>query len=180
MQAIFEGLPYPQSLLQAVIRRIRAEQEVNYPRAALIKAYINRSARLANRKIVEELKVGLDLDNVNIGYRLGRLLATFEKIQKETSSNVSATVRDRFFGAASGTPLAVFGNLMRINNYYLAKLNNIGRGKKFEKLIGQIMEGIKDFPIRLCLADQGRFAVGYYHQKQDFFHKKDNSTEGGS
>ncbi len=180
MQAIFEGLPYPQSLLQAVIRRIRAEQEVNYPRAALIKAYLNRSTRLANPEIEEELKMGLDRDNVNIGYRLGRLFATLEKIQKETSSNVSATMRDRFYGAASGMPRLVFGNLMRVNNYHLAKLNNIRRGDKFERLLGQIMEGVKDFPARLCLADQGRFAVGYYHQKQDFFHKKDNSMESGS
>jgi CRISPR-associated protein Csd1 len=180
MRAIFEGLPYPQSLLQAVIRRIRAEQEVNYPRASLIKAYVNRSTRLANPKIAEELKVGLDLDNVNIGYRLGRLLATLEKIQKEASSSANTTMRDRFYGAASGTPRGVFGNLMRINHYYLIKLSKIGRGgrdRKFEQLLGQIMKGIKDFPVRLGVVDQGRFAVGYYHQKQDFFHKKDDSPE---
>ncbi|MFA5206354.1 MAG: type I-C CRISPR-associated protein Cas8c/Csd1, partial [Lentisphaeria bacterium] len=42
----------------------------------------------------------------------------------------------------------------------------------YEKLIGEIMSEIGDFPAHLPLADQGRFAIGYYHQKQDFFTKK--------
>lgn len=174
-RAILEGLPYPQTLLQAAIRRVRAEHEITYPRAALIKACINRAARYQNPQQKEELHVSLDTTNTNIGYRLGRLFATLEKIQQEASPGINATIRDRFYGAASSTPVTVFGNLMRLKNHHLAKLESAGRRVQFDKLLGEIMAGINDFPAHLRLEDQGRFAIGYYHQMQDFFTKKTNN-----
>ncbi len=175
MRAILEGLPYPQTLLQTAIRRIRAEHEITYSRAALIKACINRSTRFKNTNIKEELKMSLDENNTNIGYRLGRLFATLEKIQQEANPGINTTIRDRFYGAASGTPVAVFGNLMRLKNHHLAKLGSAGRRVFFEKRLGQIIDGVEAkiaFPAHLNLEDQGRFAIGYYHQMQDFFIKK--------
>ncbi len=177
MRAVLEGLPYPQTLLQAAIRRIRAEHEVTYPRAALIKACINRSTRKNNLTEERELTVSLEESNTNIGYRLGRLFATLEKIQAEANPGINATIRDRFYGAASGTPVTVFANLMRLKNHHLAKLDSVGRRVSFEKLIGQIMAEISDFPPHLSLADQGRFAIGYYHQTQDFYTKKTDKSE---
>ena len=172
MRTILEGLPYPQTLLQAAIRRIRAEHEIPHPRAALIKACINRSTRFKDNKQREELKVSLDENNNNIGYRLGRLFAALEKIQQEANPGINATIRDKFYGAASSTPVTVFGNLMRLKNHHLAKLENMGRRVNLERLIGQIMDGIDDFPPHLKLEDQGRFAIGYYHQMQNFYTKK--------
>lgn len=172
MRSILGGLPYPEMLLQATIRRVRAEREVSYPRAALIKACINRRTRYQDPTIQEELKMALDESNTNTGYRLGRLFATLEKIQQEANPGINATIRDRFYGAASGTPVTVFGNLMRLKNHHLAKLEHEGRRIFFERLLGQIMEGIGDFPAHLALADQGRFAIGYYHQMQGFYSRK--------
>ena len=172
MRSILEGLPYPQTLLQAAIRRIRADHDISYPRAALIKACINRSMRFKKTVHMEELKVSLDPNNKNIGYRLGRLFAVLEKIQQEANPGVNATIRDRFYGAASSTPVTVFGNLMRLKNHHLAKLDNVGRRVAFERLLGEIIGGITDFPAHLTLDDQGRFAIGYYHQMQNFFTKK--------
>jgi CRISPR-associated protein Csd1 len=175
MRAILEGLPYPQTLLQAAIRRIRAEHDITHPRAALIKACINRATRFKNPNIEEELRMSLDERNTNIGYRLGRLFAALEKIQQEANPGINATIRDRFYGAASGTPVAVFGNLMRLKNHHLAKLTSAGRRIYFEKLLGNILKGVEAqvaFPPHLNLEDQGRFAIGYYHQHQDFFTKK--------
>ena len=177
MRAILGGLPYPQTLLQAVIRRIRAEHEITYARASLIKACINRQTRFNNPNIQEELKVGLDTNNTNIGYCLGRLFATLEKIQSEANPGINATIRDRYYGAASGTPIAVFSNLMRLKNHHLAKLANPGRRVYFEKLVAEIMCDITDFPGHLSLSDQGRFAIGYYHQIQDFYTKKEKVAE---
>ena len=186
MRAIIAGLPYPQTLLAAAVRRIRAEQakknpktakpepNVDYPRAALIKACINRSTRYANPNREEELKVSLDETNNNPGYRLGRLFAVLEKIQEEANPGINATIRDRFYGAASSTPVTVFSTLMKLKNHHLAKLDNRGRAVNLEKLIGQILEGVQDFPSQLALSYQGRFAIGYYHQRQDFFKKSDN------
>jgi len=177
MRAILEGLPYPQTLWQAAIRRVRAEHEITYPRAALIKACLNRAARYQNHEQKEELHVSLDIANPNVGYRLGRLFAALEKIQSEASPGINATIRDRFYGAASSTPVTVFGNLMRLKNHHLAKLESAGRRVQFDKLLGEIMAGINDFPAHLRLEDQGRFAIGYYHQMQAFFTKKTNNPD---
>ncbi len=161
MRAILEGAPYPHTLLAGAIRRIRAEQRVDYPRAAIIKACMNR--RTKEKK--EEITVALDPGNTNPGYRLGRLFAVLEQIQKEANPGINATIRDRYYGSAASTPVAVFATLLKLSKHHLAKLNP-GRAINLERLIGEIMEGITDFPAHLTLEDQGRFAIGYYHQRQ--------------
>ena len=172
MRAILEGLPYPETLLQAALVRIKAEREVTYPRAKLIKGCINRALRQNNPTQERSLAVSLDKENNNIGYRLGRLFAVLERLQEEANPGINATIRDRYYGAASGTPVSVFPVLMRLKNHHLSKLENVGRRVNLEKLIGEIVDEIGDFPPTLGLADQGRFAIGYYHQQQAFFVKK--------
>jgi CRISPR-associated protein Csd1 len=181
MRAILDGRSYPATLLQAAVRRNRAEQNVTYVRAALIKACINRRNRFNNsqNQTEKELTMALDLENKNIGYRLGRLFATLEKIQAEANPGINATIRDRFYGAASSTPVTVFGNLMRLKNHHLAKLENAGRRVNFERLLAEIHSEIQDYPSHLTVGNQGRFAIGYYHQMQDFYTKKDK-TKGDS
>jgi CRISPR-associated protein Csd1 len=183
MRAILEGLPYPQTLLQAAIRRIRAEHDITYPRAALIKACINREIRHQNINNKEELQMRLDPNNINIGYRLGRLFAALERTQIRAftiggGKEPNTTIRDRYYGAASGTPVAVFATLIRLSKHHLAKIENVGERVNIEKLFVEIMEGIDDFPTHLCLADQGRFAIGYYHQMHDFKPKSRETNKG--
>jgi CRISPR-associated protein Csd1 len=111
---------------------------------------------------------------MNTGYRLGRLFSAFEKIQEEANPGINATIRDRYFGSASTNPLVVFPLLNRLKNHHLAKLENRGRVVNLQRLIGEIMDRLdaaNPFPPSLTLADQGRFAVGYYHQRQKFFEK---------
>jgi CRISPR-associated protein Csd1 len=182
MRSILEGLPYPQTLLQAVIRRIRADHEITYIRAAMIKACINRSIRFKNPNIKEELQMSLDESNTNIGYRLGRLFAALERIQirkftQNGGKEPNSTIRDKYYGAASGTPATVFATLIRLSKHHLSSLDNVGERVNFEKLIGEIMNDIIDFPTHLKLEDQGRFAIGYYHQIQKFFTKKTENNE---
>jgi len=172
MRAILEGAPYPRTLLAGAIRRIRAERQVGYVRAAIIKACLNRKAK--EKK--EEITVALDPDNTNPGYRLGRLFAVLEKIQQEASGDINATIRDRYYGSASSTPVAVFATLLKLSKHHLAKLNP-GRAINLERLIGEIMDGIADFPPHLSLEDQGRFAIGYYHQRQALFTKSNDEGE---
>ena len=112
----------------------------------------------------------LDPAHQSAAYRLGRLFAVLEKIQEEASPGLNATIRDRYYGAASSTPAAVFATLLRLKNHHLGKLH-AGRAVQMEKLIGEIMAGIDDIPGHLSLPDQGRFALGYYHQRQAFFRK---------
>jgi CRISPR-associated protein Csd1 len=172
-RSILGGLPFPETLLQAAILRVKAEREVTYPRAKLIKGCLIRKFQ-ANQEINERsLKVSLNNGNTDIGYRLGRLFATLEKIQQEANPSINATIRDKFYASASSTPRSVFGNLMRLKNHHLAKLENVGRRVNFERLLGEIISEIPPgFPAHLNLDEQGKFAIGYYHQVQDFFTKK--------
>ena len=172
MRSIIENLPYPQTLLAGSIRRIRAEREITYPRAAIIKACINR------KEGKEELKVSVDENNTNTAYRLGRLFAVLERIQERANPNINATIRDRYYGAASSTPVTVFSTLLKLKNHHLGKLENKGEAINFEKILGQIMDEISDFPAHLDLQNQGRFAIGYYHQRQAFFKKSESSNKG--
>ncbi len=180
MRSILADLPYPHTLLSAAVRRIRAEHEVTYARAALIKACLNRATRYANPAIKEEFRMSLDEVNTNVGYRLGRLFAVLEKIQEEANPGLNATIRDRYYGAASSTPVTVFSTLLKLKNHHLSKLDNRGRAVNLEKRIGEIMDGLGDFPAQLPLADQGRFAIGYYHQRQDFFKKTETTAAEGA
>ncbi len=180
MRSVLTGLPYPHTLLSAAVRRIRAEHQVTYSRAALIKACINRAARYSNHTIKEELPMSLNEANMNVGYRLGRLFAVLEKIQEEANPGINATIRDRYYGAASSTPVTVFSTLLKLKNHHLSKLENRGRAVNLEKRIGEIMEGLGDFPAQLHLADQGRFAIGYYHQRQNFFQKIESTSSEGA
>ena len=119
--------------------------------------------------------MSLDKNNTNPGYLLGRLFATFEYLQEKAQPGINATIKDRYYGAASSTPCMVFSQLFKLKNHHLAKLENSGLKVYFEKLIGEITDGISSdgLPAHLNLDDQARFAIGYYHQRQDFFKSKE-------
>lgn len=178
MRSILDGTPYPQTLLQQALRRIHsdAENRVKPPRAALIKAYLNRYLRAHPNKNEKEIQMALDMEQPSIGYQLGRLFAVLEKIQEEANPGLNTTIRERYYGAACSTPVTVFGTLMRLKNHHLAKLENKGRAVNFERIVGEIVGHFGDFPPHLDLHEQGRFAIGYYHQRQDFFTKKDKEN----
>ncbi len=196
MRAIVEGLPYPVSLLNLAVQRCRAEQarktqngkplpNVTYARAAILKACLNRLARHSPQFQEKEILPMLDPSNTNPGYRLGRLFAALERIQEDAAGGagkINATIRDRYYGAASSTPAAVFPTLLRLSKHHLANIakQHAGLAIKRERLIGEIMDGFDaaSFPPRiLTLPDQARFALGYYHQRQAFFTKSDTTAE---
>ena len=166
VKSIFQGLPYPQTLYSACLRRIRAEQKLTITRAAIIKAYLNRQSN-NNKKI----DIILDKNNNNQGYLCGRLFAVLDKIQ-EDANNISS-IRERYMNAASATPSAVFATILNLSIHHSEKLDE-GRRIYFEKLKQEILDKVSadGFPTHLDLQDQGRFFVGYYHQRQDFFTSK--------
>ncbi len=176
IESMLDGTKYPDTLQQQCIRRIRAEQNVNRIRAAILKAYLNRKGTIynSNEKLIT---MSLDLDNKNQGYLCGRLFAVLEKIQEDAQPGINATIKDRYYGAASSTPVTVFGRLLNLSNHHLAKL---GGGSKtyYEKMIQEIMTGVSSngLPAHLSLDDQSRFAIGYYHQRQELFTKKEKNN----
>jgi CRISPR-associated protein Csd1 len=185
-EAILKGATYPWTLLDAAVRRARAERHIPTARAAVIKACLVRALRLGRLDPdFPEVKKMLDTECRDPAYRLGRLFAVLEKVQAD-ATNASTTIRDRFYGAASATPLVVFPQLLRKAPHHYAKLDH---APYFEKLVQEIVSVLQPpapFPAALSLEQQGLFAVGYYHQRQDLFKKKGdkgpvtntNPTEG--
>jgi CRISPR-associated protein Csd1 len=189
VDAVFAGpdVPYPSLWLNAAVGRCRAEQNVNYLRAAAIKACLNRQLRrssvsLPNQPTEKEFLPMLDHENIKPAYRMGRLFAVLERIQEESAGGpgkLNSTIRDRFYGAASSSPATVFPMLFKLKNHHISKLDEKARRilyRAFEDnrpddYIGQIMQHVVEIPAHLALKDQGGFALGYYHQRQAFFTK---------
>lgn len=173
MRSILTGAVYPRLLLTAVIERIRAEQNVGYFRAALIKAYLVRNNRLL-KKNAKEVGMSLDKEQRDVGYLLGRLFAVLEKAQKDAIPGANTTIKDRFYGSASATPAVVFPQLMRLAQHHIQKSQY---GGLIEKVIEEVTDNIQAFPVHLSLEEQGMFALGYYHQKPEMYKKHEKNEE---
>lgn len=172
VRAILTGAEYPRSLLSKIIGRFRADGEVTYLRAALLKAQFSRRARLG--KPSKEVSVSLDPSNTNVGYRLGRLFAVLEKAQQDALPGINATIKDRFYGAASATPASVFPRLIRMAQHHIGKAEF---GTVSDRRMGEILESVPEFPRHMDLDGQAMFALGYYHQRNALWRKKsDNSS----
>jgi CRISPR-associated protein Csd1 len=166
MQSILSGMLYPHQLLSATIGRIRADQNVNYMRAAIIKAVLVRKKRILDQGM--EVSMALDRENRNVAYLLGRLFAVLEKAQQDAIPGANTTIKDRFYGSASATPRIVFPQLLRLAQHHIQKAEY---GRARDKQIEEIVGNIQEFPAHLRLDEQGVFAIGYYHQRQDFYRK---------
>ena len=170
LRAVLTGGHYPATLLNGVTMRIRAEQAVTRGRAAVIKAYYLRNYPTELNK--EVFTVSLN-ETTNVPYILGRLFSVLEAVQKAANPGINTTIKDRYFNAACATPLTAFPTLIRLAQKHLQKLNTataIYYDKQITELMAQLPES--GFPARLGLQDQGRFEIGYYHQTQKRYAKK--------
>jgi CRISPR-associated protein Csd1 len=171
MQSILTGSCYPQSLYTAILSRIRNDHNVNYVRVSVIKACLARRARIFNNMNGKEiLAMSLNEQATSKAYRLGRLFALLEKAQQDAVPNSNATIKDRYFGAASATPGAVFPILLRLAQHHISKAEY---GFSTDKKIEEVISGIDTFPAHLNLEDQGVFVLGYYHQRQAIYQKSE-------
>jgi CRISPR-associated protein Csd1 len=167
LRAVLTGAPYPPTLASAVIARIRADRDLSYLRAAILKAFLNRNHD-------QKIPMSLDPNRPEPAYRLGRLFAALEKTQEDALPGINATIRDRFYSAASATPSTVFPRLLRTYQHHLTKAageRGIGLKVNRERLVQEICAGLADMPAHLGLEGQSLFALGYYHQRQAFFTK---------
>lgn len=170
-RAVFNGTPYPASLLQAVMLRIRAERDVTPGRAAILKAYYlkNRDTRCPE----EVLTVSLNETSTNVPYTLGRLFAVYEAVQEAANPGLNATIKDKYFNSASATPGMIFPILDNLAQKHLRKLQGAQR-VYFDKQIGKLKSLLGETnPVRLSLPEQGSFNLGYYHQKEFRYTKKE-------
>lgn len=161
MQSIVQGTPYPMTLYQGVLNRLRANDPVNYYKASILKAVLIRNFNLS-------IPMSLNTERTEPAYLLGRLFAALEKTQEDALGKVNAGIRERFYSSASATPGSVFPRILRTYQHHLAKLEG-GRKISRERLVQSIHEPLNGYPVHLTLEQQGLFAIGYYHQRQDFF-----------
>lgn len=173
LRAILNNTCYPASLLNGTVLRIRAEREVTRGRAAILKAYYLKNPHPDIPK--EVLTVSLNPDSANIPYTLGRLFSVLEAIQSSANPGINATIKDKYFNSASATPSRVFPLLMNLAQKHLRKLDkgwSISYSKQLTELAGKLGE---TFPDRLSLPQQGAFQLGYYHQTQARYTKKEEA-----
>lgn len=163
MRAILTDVPYPVSLFSSIISRIRTDQEINYVRAAVIKACLVRKRRYYHQGNEREITMALNEQNRNTGYLLGRLFALLERVQEHANPSIKTTIRNKYFGAASASPGTVFPILLRQVQHHIAEAEY---SNYTDQRIEDIVSGIVRFPTRLSLEDQGQFVLGYYQQRQ--------------
>lgn len=172
IRAILSGSKYPESFYTTLISRIKTDHQINYMRAAIIKAVLTRKYRFKN--INKEVSVALDKENKNVSYLLGRLFSVLEKVQQDAIPGANTTIKDRYYGSASSTPKIVFPQLMKLANHHISKAKY---GYYSDKWIEEIVQDINVFPAHLNLEEQGEFALGYYHQRTELFKKKEKKGE---
>lgn len=170
LRAVLTSGRYPATLLNGVTLRIRAEQTVTRGRAAVIKAYYLRNYPTELNKEVYTVSLN---ETTNVPYLLGRLFSVLEAVQKAANPGINTTIKDRYFNAACATPGISFPTLLRLSQKHLRKLND-GLATHYDKQITELMAQLPEsgFPARLSLPDQGKFTIGYYHQTQKRYVKK--------
>ena len=185
-RAIISGGRYPYELYQAVLGRIRAEQDesdrgiykITRGRAAIIKAFLLRNGAYGE----EEITMALNEESKDIPYTLGRLFSVLEAIQEDANPSINATIKDRYFNSACATPASIFPILFKLKNSHIKKMNQKGKEIYYEKLLGGLQDvlavedGKVSYPRRLTLEEQGMFILGYYHQTQKRYEKKEKEA----
>jgi len=186
-RAILTGAPYPAGLYNAILTRVRADQDdkdkrvwkINYERAAIIKACLLRKYRnQPEHPLQEVLQMPLNEQSTHPAYLLGRLFAVLEKVQQEAIPGLNATIKDRYFTTACASPATVFPVLLRLSQHHIAKAEyGYASDRRIEAILDLLDIETNPIPTRLNLDEQGVFILGYYHQRAAFYQKRDRSAE---
>ncbi len=177
LRAVLTGGRYPESAYQSIMMRIHAEPEINYVKAAFIKAYLLKNGQKKWREIIQ---MAVNKETKEISYVLGRLFSVLENIQESANPGINATIKDRYFNAACATPAVTFPVLFKLSNAHLRKLEP-GKVVYFSKKLQELTDKIvmpdvgQPFPRRLSLEEQGAFVIGYYQETQARFTKKEEA-----
>lgn len=181
-KSVLMGTIYPISVYNQILGRIRAEAGekfvINHTRVSFIKGYLKRYYRLKKfRDKEEEVTVSLNTKSTNVAYNLGRIFAILEKIQMD--SNNGSNIREKYLSAASSTPKSIFPNLLNLAQHHIAKIKKEGSTNfnYYDKMIGEILLNVNEFPAIFSSDEQGMFILGYYHQREDIYTSKKDREE---
>ena len=182
LRAVLTGSLYPSAMFTQTEIRLRAEKDITRGKAAIIKAFLLRNVVEQQKEQIHVYKEVLDVElneqSTYLPYRLGRLFAVLEAVQQRANPNINTTIKDRYFNSACATPALVFPTLLRLAQSHLGKIGG-GAEVYYDKMITELLGDVtQSYPARLSLQDQGIFQLGYYHQKQKLFTKKEEKDNG--
>lgn len=183
LRAVLTGSLYPSAMFTQTEIRLRAEKDITRGKAAIIKAFLLRNVVEQQKEQIHVYKevLGVELNiskTTYLPYRLGRLFAVLEAVQQRANPNINTTIKDRYFNSACATPALVFPTLLRLAQSHLGKIGG-GAEVYYDKMITELLGDVtQSYPARLSLQDQGIFQLGYYHQKQKLFTKKEEKDNG--
>ena len=182
LRAVLTGSLYPSAMFTQTEIRLRAEKDITRGQAAIIKAFLLRNVVEQQKEQIHVYKEVLDVElneqSTYLPYRLGRLFAVLEAVQQRANPNINTTIKDRYFNSACATPALVFPTLLRLAQSHLGKIGG-GAEVYYDKMITELLGDVtQSYPARLSLQDQGIFQLGYYHQKQKLFTKKEEKDNG--
>lgn len=172
LNSIINDYNYPSTLYYGILGRISAEQNINWVKASVLKAYLLKNY---DSKYKEEITVDYNENSNNKAYLLGVLFSNLEEIQNTANPGIKSTIRDRYFTAASSTPSRVFPILIDLAQNHIKKIPNVGAKVNCQKMLTKTMAKLGDkFPNRLKLDEKGMFQLGYYQRTQERFTGKED------
>ena len=172
LNSIINDYNYPSTLYYGILGRISAEQNINWVKASVLKAYLLKNY---DSKYKEEITVDYNENSNNKAYLLGVLFSNLEEIQNNANPGIKSTIRDRYFTAASSTPSRVFPILIDLAQNHIKKIPNVGAKVNCQKMLTETMSKLGDkFPNRLKLDEKGMFQLGYYQRTQERFTGKED------
>lgn len=176
LNSIINDYNYPSTLYYGILGRISAEQNINWVKASVLKAYLLKNY---DSKYKEEITVDYNENSNNKAYLLGVLFSNLEEIQNTANPGIKSTIRDRYFTAASSTPSRVFPILIDLAQNHIKKIPNVGAKVNCQKMLTKTMAKLGDkFPNRLKLDEKGMFQLGYYQRTQERFTGKEDKNNG--
>lgn len=176
LNSIINDYNYPSTLYYGILGRISAEQNINWVKASVLKAYLLKNY---DSKYKEEITVDYNENSNNKAYLLGVLFSNLEEIQNTANPGIKSTIRDRYFTAASSTPSRVFPILIDLAQNHIKKIPNVGAKVNCQKMLTETMAKLGDkFPNRLKLDEKGMFQLGYYQRTQERFTGKEDKNNG--
>lgn len=177
LRSMIVGLPYPEMLYNNILLRIRAEGDINKAKVGFIKAYLLRNK---GDKYKEVIQMGLNENNTDIAYILGRLFAVLEKAQSDANPNVQNTIKDNFLTSASTTPAVVFPHLLKLAQYHIKKAKyGKDSDRRIEMLMNMLPCSKEAYPKFMNSEKQGLFILGYYQQRNALYKSKKNKDDEG-
>nr|WP_329163135.1 type I-C CRISPR-associated protein Cas8c/Csd1 [Streptomyces anulatus] len=165
LHSALHGMRPPDRALALLLQRVHADRRVDVPRLALLRLLLNRSPDPQ-----DHLMPQLDKDSTDPAYVCGRIFAVLESVQEAALPDINTTLRDKYFSTAVSAPSLTLRRLFADSTAHFKRLNRDkpGAGRALESRLLELYSKVSDdLPGHLSDVQQGRFIIGYAHQRHE-------------